>query len=87
LCCDEESKTEIDTVMDQGSRNGDSEEVSSSSSESEEQIIEAPSDLMAAPTTGSEHADSLPDFRYSVLSANALILDDTEQDTDKTIDA
>jgi hypothetical protein len=38
---------------------------------------------MAAPTTGS---DPSSDFRHSVLSANALILDDVQQDTDKRID-
>ena len=75
---DEESKTEIDTVTDQQSKTGDS-DVSSSSSESDEQTVEESSSLMAAPTTGgSELADPRPEFRDSVLSANALILDDTE---------
>jgi hypothetical protein len=82
---DEESKTEIDTVNDQDSRNGDS-EVSSSSSEFDEQTNEAASPLMAAPTTGSEPVHQLPEYSHSILSANALILDDPEQDTDKKID-
>lgn len=83
---DEESKTENETVIDQESRTGDS-EVSSSSSETDEQIIiETDDNLMAAPTTGSEPAEALPEFRNSVLSASALVVDDTEQDSGKNID-
>jgi hypothetical protein len=81
----EESKTEEDTARDQTSRTGDSEK-SSSSEESDEQTNDDASLLMAAPNTGGEHGDSHPDFRDSVLSASALNLDDTEQDTDRKID-
>jgi vacuolar-type H+-ATPase subunit F/Vma7 len=41
---------------------------------------------MVAPASGSEPvASDLPEFRHSILSANALTLDDV-QDTDKKID-
>ena len=77
----EETKTEIDTVTDQESK-FDQSEVSSSSSENEENNFD-PS-MMIAPTTGNDQVP--PDFRHSVLSANALTLDDIQQDTDKMID-
>ena len=75
----EETKTELDTVNDQESK-FDQSEVSSDSSEQETNYEPSP---LLAPTTGE---DPNPDFRNSILSANALTLDDVQQDTDKKID-
>lgn len=61
--------------------------MSSDDSEDNDEIIE-PTAMMAAPTTGSEPSTASHDlqYRHSVLSANALTLDDMQQDSDRQID-
>lgn len=67
----EETKTELDTVNDQESK-FDQSEVSSSDSEPGDTNYE-PSPHLAQPATG---GDPLPEFRHSILSPDALTLDD-----------
>ena len=66
----EETKTELDTVNDQESK-FDQSEVSSSDSEPGDTNYE-PSPLLAQPETGGDP----PEFRHSILSPDALTLDD-----------